>query len=42
MNKDQVKDVFKDIAGKVQEDAGKAEKIYGDVKQVIKDANKPC
>jgi uncharacterized protein YjbJ (UPF0337 family) len=59
MNKDQVKGVVKDIAGKVQEQAGKlvgskeqeakglgnqvagkAEKAYGDAKEVIKDAVK--
>lgn len=59
MNKDQVKGIAKDIAGKVQEEVGKlvgskeqqakglgkqisgnAQKIYGDAKEVIKDANK--
>lgn len=59
MNKNQVKGVAKDIAGKVQEKAGilvgskeqqikglgkqisgKTEKVYGDAKEVIKDANK--
>ena len=58
MNKDQVKGMAKDIAGKVQEEVGKlvgskeqqakglgkqisgnAQKIYGDAKEVIKDAN---
>jgi len=57
MNKNQVKGVVKDIAGKVQEEAGKlvgskeqqakglgkqvegkAEKAYGDAKEVIKGA----
>jgi uncharacterized protein YjbJ (UPF0337 family) len=59
MNKNQVKGVAKDIAGKVQEKAGKlvgseeqqikglgkqisgkTEKVYGDAKEAIKDANK--
>jgi uncharacterized protein YjbJ (UPF0337 family) len=59
MNKDQVKGVVKDIAGKVQQEvgklvgskeqqskglskqiSGKSEKVYGDAKEVIKDANK--
>ena len=60
MNKDQVKGVAKDIAGKVQEKAGKAigsneqqakglakqisgkaQKTYGDVKEAVKDSQKP-
>jgi uncharacterized protein YjbJ (UPF0337 family) len=59
MNKNQVKGVVKDLAGKVQEEigilvgskeqqakglskqvSGKAEKIHGAAKEVIKDANK--
>jgi len=59
MNKNQIKGAAKDLAGKVQEEAGKlignkeqqvkglgkqlsgkAEKIYGDAKEAIKDANK--
>ncbi len=59
MNKNQVKGVVKDVAGKVQEEtgklvgskeqqarglgkqiSGKAEKAYGDAKEVIKDAHK--
>jgi uncharacterized protein YjbJ (UPF0337 family) len=59
MNKNQVKGVVKDLAGKVQEEigilvgskeqqakglskqvSGKTEKIFGDAKEVIKDANK--
>jgi uncharacterized protein YjbJ (UPF0337 family) len=59
MNNNQVKGVVKDIAGKVQEEAGrlvgnkaqqakglgkqidgKAEKAYGDAKEVVKDAVK--
>ncbi len=59
MNKNQVKGAVKDIAGKVQEEAGKltgskeqqakglnkqisgkAEKAYGDAKEVIKGATK--
>ena len=59
MNKDQVKGVAKDLAWKVQEDAGKivgskeqqlkglskqvagkAEKKYGDAKEVVKNVNK--
>jgi len=59
MNKDQVKGVSKDIAGKAQEDIGKivgsksqqakglnkqvegkTEKLFGDAKEVIKDAIK--
>lgn len=57
MNKDQVKGIAKDMAGKVQEEVGKlvgskeqqakglgkqisgnAQKLYGDAKEVIKDA----
>jgi uncharacterized protein YjbJ (UPF0337 family) len=50
MNKNQVKGALKDVAGKVQEEvgklvgkqiSGKAEKTYGDAKEVVKDANKP-
>jgi len=59
MNKNQIKGVAKDIAGKVQEEAGilvgskeqqvaglnkqiagKTEKIYGDAKEAIKNADK--
>jgi len=59
MNKDQVKGVVKDIAGKVQEEAGilsgskeqqakglgkqvsgKAEKIFGDAREAIRQAAK--
>jgi uncharacterized protein YjbJ (UPF0337 family) len=58
MNKNQVKGVVKEIAGKVQEEvgimvdsseqqakgigkqiSGKAEKLYGDAKQAVKNAN---
>ena len=60
MNKDQVKGMVKDVAGKAQQQAGKlvgsqeqqskglskqisgkVQKAVGDVKQAVKDVNKP-
>ena len=52
MNKEQIKGAAKDLAGKVvgskeqqakglgKQIAGKAEKAYGDAKEVVKDATK--